>query len=35
MIKTDVLEDGRIVVYSDTVSDSILFETMKFCFPQS
>lgn len=35
MIKTDVLKDGRIVVYSDTVSDSVMFETMKFNFPES
>lgn len=35
MIKTDVLEDGRIAVYSATVSDSVMFETMQFSFPDT
>lgn len=35
MIKADVLENGAVAVYQDTVSDSIGFEKIRFEFPVS
>ena len=33
MIKVDVLNDGKLVVYNSTISDSIRYEKIKFNFP--
>lgn len=35
MIKIDILEDGHIIAYNNTVSDSIMFEKMNFAFPEN
>ncbi len=35
MIKADVLDNGMVAVYQDTVSDSIKFEKIRFKFPVS
>ncbi|MBQ6848109.1 MAG: collagen-like protein [Clostridia bacterium] len=35
MIRADILENGTILTYEKTVSDSVRFETVKFAFPQS
>ena len=33
LIKVDVINDGKLVIYNGTVSDSIRHETIKFNFP--
>lgn len=33
LIKADVLNDGKLVVYNSTISDSIRYEKIKFNFP--
>ncbi len=35
MIKADVLENGEVLIYEKTVSDSVRFETVRFTFPES
>ena len=35
MIKVDVLENGTLSVFEKTVSDSVMFEKIKFSFPKS
>lgn len=33
MIKVDVINDGRICVYNDTIADSVMYEKIRFKFP--
>ena len=33
MIKVDVINDGRIWVYNDTIADSVMYEKISFNFP--
>ena len=35
MIKVDVLENGTLSIFEKTVSDSVMFEKIKFSFPKS
>ena len=35
LINADIFKDGRVAVYQQTVSDSVLFERIKFKFPDS
>ncbi len=35
MIKVDILDDGNIIAYDNTIADSVMFEKIGFIFPES
>ena len=35
MIKVDILDDGNIVAYDNTIADSVMFEKISFSFPDT
>lgn len=35
MIKVDILDDGNIIAYDNTIADSVMFEKISFIFPKS
>ena len=35
MIKVDIFEDGNIIAYDNTIADSVMFEKIRFNFPET
>lgn len=35
MIKVDIFDDGNIIAYNNTIADSVMFEKIKFHFPDN
>lgn len=35
MIKVDIFEDGNIIAYDNTIADSVMFEKIRFNFPNT
>ena len=35
MIKVDIFEDGNIIAYDNTIADSVMFEKIRFNFPDT